>query len=180
MILFSVTIIHHCSLGVQLTVIPFTKRVLSSPSLAPSHATSPRSLIRHLQLSTTTHALSASNNAMFNRNFSNPFGGSNPPPNRNPGGPPPPPAGRYGADPYASPAPGGYAAPSRRRDNDYDVVMTDGSDRYSYGSPRPPMDNRSPMPSRPMPGAGRGPSSDRTWTLRPAKSPDNAYTYGNL
>ncbi|KAL1960893.1 hypothetical protein VTO42DRAFT_5876 [Malbranchea cinnamomea] len=90
---------------------------------------------------------------MFNRNFSNPFSsGSAPPPNRGAGGPPQPP--RYDQDPYSS---GGY-----------------GSSQYG----RPPMDRA--IPSRPPPAAGRAPGGERVWTLRPSKSPDNSYTYGNL
>ncbi|PGH03752.1 vesicle-fusing ATPase [Blastomyces parvus] len=90
----------------------------------------------------------------------------------------------YGPDPRSG---GGYASPLRRPDSDSDTLMTDGyDDKRNYD--RPPMARGPPqqhMPSRPGPGriAPRGGGSgmdDRVWTLRPAKSPDNSYTYGNL
>ncbi|TPX19533.1 transport between ER and Golgi ATPase protein [Coccidioides immitis] len=83
----------------------------------------------------------------------------------------------YGQDPRTG---GGYAAPFRQRD--YDIVMTDGyNEPRRYGGP-PPGRAPGPLPSsgggRMMP-PSRG-AGDQVWTLRPAKSPDNSYTYGNL
>ncbi|KAL2001113.1 hypothetical protein VTN02DRAFT_2218 [Thermoascus thermophilus] len=54
-----------------------------------------------------------------------------------------------------------------------------------YGAPSPqmgrpvekPLASRAPVGGRPAPGAAAG---GRVWTLRPAKSPDNTYTFGNL
>lgn len=76
---------------------------------------------------------------------------------------------------------GGYDAPPPYNDND--VTMTDGyNDSRGYGGR--PMEK--PMPPRPgggypqsRPGGGGG-GSGKSWSLRPAKSPDNSYTYGNL
>ncbi|WEW54950.1 transport between ER and Golgi ATPase protein [Emydomyces testavorans] len=82
----------------------------------------------------------------------------------------------YGQDPRMA---GGYTAPTSRRD--YDTVMTDGNNGpRGYGGP--PAGRASALPSRPgggrmMPTSG---ANEQTWTLRPAKSPDNSYTYGNL
>lgn len=59
----------------------------------------------------------------------------------------------------------------------YDTEMTDADDRFrGYGAP---MGRPGQMPSRPPVGA-KPPAGGGTWTLRPAKSPDNTYTFGNL
>ncbi|PGH01699.1 hypothetical protein AJ79_07853 [Helicocarpus griseus UAMH5409] len=127
---------------------------------------------------------------MFNRNnfpSISPFGsgssspgGDRMPPSRDRYGASPnqPPPG-YGSDPRMG---GGYASPLRRPD--FDTMMADGyDDKRSYD--RSPMSRGPPppqaMPSRPLPG-GRMPGGmdDQVWSLRPAKSPDNSYTYGNL
>ncbi|KAJ9271534.1 hypothetical protein DTO212C5_2326 [Paecilomyces variotii] len=47
--------------------------------------------------------------------------------------------------------------------------------RGGYGAPQPPAARQ--LPARPP--VGR-PQSGAVWTLRPAKSPDNTYTFGNL
>lgn len=67
---------------------------------------------------------------------------------------------------------------SRRRD-DYDTVMTDvdyGS--RGYGGPPPPQRGMPPRPGggRPTGGAAGSP----VWSLRPEKSPNISYTFGNL
>ncbi|BCR84820.1 AAA family ATPase SEC18 [Aspergillus chevalieri] len=52
----------------------------------------------------------------------------------------------------------------------------------SYGQPMPGAGGRPgqmPMPSRPPVGA-KPPAGGGNWVLRPAKSPDNNYTFGNL
>lgn len=113
---------------------------------------------------------------MFNRsNFSSPFGGR-PSPREgysNPNQAPPPYPPRK--DPYDAPLPGaGYAIP---RPSDYDILMTDvHNDQRGYGAPRP---GQMPMPMR-SPVGGRSPGGGQVWSLRPAKSPDNTYTFGNL
>lgn len=126
---------------------------------------------------------------MFNRNnlpsVPNPFstsgspGGAGARPPRDRYNTPPQQSGRpdaYGQDPRMA---GGYGSPLSRRD--YDTVMTDGySEPQRYGGP--PAGRAPVLPSRT--GGGRmtpaGGASDQVWTLRPAKSPDNSYTYGNL
>ncbi|PWY64559.1 secretory protein [Aspergillus eucalypticola CBS 122712] len=92
---------------------------------------------------------------MFNRNnypsVPNPFGSR---PSR--------------GDGYTNPAQGQSPYPSRS-----------GASPAGYGAPpqypgRPPqMPPRNPVGEKPV-------SSGRSWTLRPAKSPDNTYTFGNL
>ncbi|PYH33431.1 AAA family ATPase SEC18 [Aspergillus neoniger CBS 115656] len=92
---------------------------------------------------------------MFNRNnypsVPNPFGSR---PSR--------------GDGYTNPAQGQAPYPSRS-----------GASPAGYGAPpqytgRPPqMPPRNPVGEKPV-------SSGRSWTLRPAKSPDNTYTFGNL
>ncbi|PYH74825.1 AAA family ATPase SEC18 [Aspergillus vadensis CBS 113365] len=92
---------------------------------------------------------------MFNRNnypsVPNPFGSR---PSR--------------GDGYTNPAQGQTPYPSRS-----------GASPAGYGAPpqytgRPPqMPPRNPVGEKPV-------SSGRSWTLRPAKSPDNTYTFGNL
>ncbi|KAK2773207.1 transport between ER and Golgi ATPase protein [Onygenales sp. PD_12] len=89
----------------------------------------------------------------------------------------------YGADPRMG---GGYESPLRRPDSD--TVMTDGySEKRNYG--RSPMgrpgDGQPMMPPRQggsmrMGGGGGGGGDGQVWSLKPAKSPDNSYTYGNL
>ncbi|KAL1853492.1 transport between ER and Golgi ATPase protein [Paecilomyces lecythidis] len=88
-----------------------------------------------------------------------------------------PPQNPYGQAPGGAryePVPRGYGAAPRS--NDSDTVMTDayGNSR-GYGAPQPPAERQ--LPARPP--AGR-PQSGAVWTLRPAKSPDNTYTFGNL
>ncbi|PYH89462.1 putative vesicular fusion ATPase [Aspergillus ellipticus CBS 707.79] len=94
---------------------------------------------------------------MFNRNnypsVPNPFGGARPP----------------RADGYASP---NQAPPPYPPRGGYDT----GASPAGYGgSPQrhPQMPSRNPL-------GEKSSSSGRTWTLRPAKSPDNTYTFGNL
>ncbi|KAI1982522.1 transport between ER and Golgi ATPase protein [Ophidiomyces ophidiicola] len=124
---------------------------------------------------------------MFNRNnlpsVPNPFSaggppgsdGARPPRDRYPSQQSGRPDG-YGQDPRMT---GGYE-PSHSR-SDRDTVMTDVSNASrGYGGPSP--GRTSGLPSRqgggrPIPPSG---GSDQVWTLRPAKSPDNSYTYGNL
>ncbi|KAI1937297.1 transport between ER and Golgi ATPase protein [Ophidiomyces ophidiicola] len=124
---------------------------------------------------------------MFNRNnlpsVPNPFStggppgsdGARPPRDRYPPQQPGRPDG-YGQDPRMA---GGYEPLHSRRDRD--TVMTDVSNASrGYGGPSP--GRTSGLPSRqgggrPIPPSG---GSDQVWTLRPAKSPDNSYTYGNL
>lgn len=50
---------------------------------------------------------------------------------------------------------------------------------YSVPGQGPPSSYGQPMPSRPPVGA-KPPAGGGHWTLRPAKSPDNNYTFGNL
>ncbi|BCR93666.1 AAA family ATPase SEC18 [Aspergillus luchuensis] len=92
---------------------------------------------------------------MFNRNnypsVPNPFGSR---PSRGDGYTNPP----QGQSPYPSrsgASPAGYGAPPQ------------------YTGRPPQMPPRNPVGEKPV-------SSGRSWTLRPAKSPDNTYTFGNL
>jgi vesicle-fusing ATPase len=116
---------------------------------------------------------------MFNRNnlpsVSNPFGSR---PSRGDGysspgqAPPPYPRREHSANP--APA-GGVGYEHSSRPPDYDVLMTDVSNNSrGYGTPMGRPGQPPQMPSR------AGGNSGRTWTLRPAKSPDNTYTFGNL
>ena len=93
-----------------------------------------------------------------------------------------PPSHQDGHDPRMG---GGYAAPLAR--HDYDTVMTDGYDNQrNFGSAQKgwlserPAER--PMPSRPSVGRTGGVVGidEQAWSLRPAKSPDSSYTYGNL
>ncbi|GIC87158.1 AAA family ATPase SEC18 [Aspergillus udagawae] len=63
---------------------------------------------------------------------------------------------------------------------DHDVQMTDAYNHSrGYGTP-PPRPGYSQTPPR-NPVGDRAPgASAQVWTLRPAKSPDNSYTFGNL
>lgn len=136
---------------------------------------------------------------MFNRNnfpSVNPFGSGGGSGSPAPGGDrTAPPRDRYNSPNQQSPGHGpdprlggGYASPLRRPDSDSDTVMTDGfDDKRNYD--RSPMGRGPPqqyMPSRQGPdrisprGGGGGGMDDQVWSLRPAKSPDNSYTYGNL
>lgn len=123
---------------------------------------------------------------MFNRNnVPNPFGASSPargdntrpPPRQNYSNPPPPGyQGSYGHDGRA----GGYASlPSQ---HDRDTLMTDAYNEIrGYASSPMGRPTERQMPSRQGGGGGGGGGGDgRVWSLRPAKSPDNSYTYGNL
>ena len=139
---------------------------------------------------------------MFNRNnlpsVPNPFGqrpdgsGGHPPPRdgySNPNQQQQPPYPRNdGRDGRMG---GGYGAPPQYNDND--VTMTDGygDSRAGFGGQHNARPMEKPMParpggggyppqSRPPVGGGGGGSGGRAWSLRPAKSPDNSYTYGNL
>lgn len=106
---------------------------------------------------------------MFNRN-NFPFGGR-PDAGR---APPQNPYGQAPGDARYEPVPRGYGASPRP--NGYDTVMTDvHGDSRGYGAPQPPAARQ--LPARPP--VGR-PQSGAVWTLRPAKSPDNTYTFGNL
>lgn len=120
--------------------------------------------------------------AMFNRNnlpsVSNPFG------SRQDGGARPPPR-----DPYNSSGQG--PAPSRRTDQgyqpqgrgDYDTQMNDGHG-MGRASAAPPQHeihgSQRGVPSRSSGMKGNQGMGGRTWQLRPAKSPDNTYTFRNL
>ncbi|KAM5475692.1 transport between ER and Golgi ATPase protein [Microsporum audouinii] len=125
---------------------------------------------------------------MFNRNnyssVPSPFGSNSP--SRGDASYPPrgPPQQRggydsgYGQDPRTGTMSGGYglSTPLLR---DCDTVMTDEYDENSsshVGSPMSRPGDRS-MPPRPYGDKG---GDGQTWSLRPAKSPDNSYTYGNL
>lgn len=117
---------------------------------------------------------------MFNRNnFSMPFGSrpsredghSSPSPGQ---GPPPYPRREYNTNPAPT---GGVGYEYRPHPPDYDTVMTDAYNiSRGYGAPV----GRPSQPPQMPPRAPVGGSSGRTWTLRPAKSPDNNYTFGNL
>ncbi|KAH1274884.1 hypothetical protein KXW98_001684 [Aspergillus fumigatus] len=98
---------------------------------------------------------------MFNRNnypsVPNPFSGR--------------PSSRGNASPSQGP-------PPPRRDG-YDTGYSPMGGVGGYGTPSP-RPNYSQTPSR-HPVGGRAPgASAQVWTLRPAKSPDNTYTFGNL
>ncbi|KAK9600612.1 transport between ER and Golgi ATPase protein [Aspergillus fumigatus] len=98
---------------------------------------------------------------MFNRNnypsVPNPFSGR--------------PSSRGNASPSQGP-------PPPRRDG-YDTGNSPMGGVGGYGTPSP-RPNYSQTPSR-HPVGGRAPgASAQVWTLRPAKSPDNTYTFGNL
>lgn len=125
---------------------------------------------------------------MFNRgNFSvpNPFGSGSPGggdgsqrPTRDRYNAPSGYGSGYGQDSRIG---GGYASPNRRLDSD--TVMTDSfNGQNSYGDPTFGRGAERPLP--PRHGGGRmgpgGSIDSQIWTLRPAKSPDNSYIFGNL
>ncbi|EGD94778.1 vesicle-fusing ATPase [Trichophyton tonsurans CBS 112818] len=91
----------------------------------------------------------------------NPFGSNNPPRGDAPYPPRAPPQQRGGYD-------GGYGQDPR---------MGGMSGSSSHGSSPRGRPGERQMPPRPT--GGRG-NEGQTWSLRPAKSPDNSYTYGNL
>ncbi|KAL1982251.1 hypothetical protein VTN96DRAFT_1620 [Rasamsonia emersonii] len=104
---------------------------------------------------------------MFNRNnlpsMSSPFG------SRPDGGRPPP------RDGYGNPPQGGH--PYQRRD-EYDANRGPMGGAGGYGGPPPQQRG---MPARP--GGGKpagGAAGSPVWSLRPEKSPNNSYTFGNL
>ncbi|KAK2740193.1 transport between ER and Golgi ATPase protein [Myotisia sp. PD_48] len=119
---------------------------------------------------------------MFNRNnlpsIPSPFGSNSPSrgdasrPPRDRYGSPSQAGANYGQDPRTA---GGYG--HSHHQTDHDTVMTDEYNKnLSYGSPSMGRSGER-VPSRPAPGRGtEGP----VWSLRPAKSPDSTYTYGNL
>lgn len=107
---------------------------------------------------------------MFNRtNYSNPFSSSRSggPPSREgysvPGQGPPPSYGQPLPGAGYSVAPPGYA----------EAELTDVHGDFR-GRP-----GQMPMPSKPPVGA-KPPAGGGNWILKPAKSPDNNYTFGNL
>ncbi|KAI9737535.1 MAG: transport between ER and Golgi ATPase protein [Cirrosporium novae-zelandiae] len=104
---------------------------------------------------------------MFNRNnVPNPFGGSG-----RPGQSPRPPP----RDGYSNP---NYGAPPPRTEMDPRMGgMNDPHGTPNNYHPQQRMPQRQPVGGRPPPGRGGGGSS---WQLRPAKSPDDTYTFGNL
>lgn len=90
-------------------------------------------------------------------------------------------------DPGARPSPrDGYGNPNQAaappRQAPQDIKIGGYEERRGYGGPkdyeasqRPPVGRQAPG-SR-MTGGGAG---GRSWQLRPAKSPDNTYTFGNM
>ncbi|EFQ97860.1 vesicular-fusion protein SEC18 [Nannizzia gypsea CBS 118893] len=91
----------------------------------------------------------------------NPFGSGNQP------------RGDASYPPQGSPQPqGGYNSGYGQ-----DPRMGGMSGGSSHGGPPMGRPGERPMPPRPT--GGRG-GEGQTWSLRPAKSPDNSYTYGNL
>ncbi|EAW09819.1 AAA family ATPase SEC18 [Aspergillus clavatus NRRL 1] len=121
---------------------------------------------------------------MFNRNnlpsVPNPF--SSRPSSRGNAGPGQgaPPLPQRDGYTTGQPPVGGAGYEKSSHQSDHDVQMTD-ANAYSrgYGTPSP-RPGYSQMPPR-NPGGGRSPDvSSQVWELRPAKSPDNTYTFGNL
>ncbi|XHF97829.1 hypothetical protein AWENTII_001405 [Aspergillus wentii] len=75
------------------------------------------------------------------------------------------------SNPFAGRAPGGQGPPHPPRKDGYDAPY--GGPPQSMGRPGQMMPSRPPVGGRPSGGG-------QVWSLRPAKSPDNTYTFGNL
>jgi vesicle-fusing ATPase len=137
---------------------------------------------------------------MFNRNnlpaVPNPFSGARPDGSirQNQGyNQPPPPPRKYDQDTRMG---GGYESPQRRPnpptyesriDNNYDDPRAYGaqSGQRGYESPHKRTSSRDQGgyrqdPNQSQASFGSRGGSGRTWTLRPAKSPNDSYTFGNL
>ncbi|KAJ5104135.1 hypothetical protein N7532_004664 [Penicillium argentinense] len=102
----------------------------------------------------------------------------------------------FGSGEGGRPSPQGYSNPSQApprydygqtpisgvgHSHDNDVPMTDAFlDQRGYGGPPPPSMGRPPqqqMPTRSPMGGGSG---GRSWMLKPSKSPNDNYTFGNI